>query len=137
MTPTLMVALFLGAGGLLTGLYTLWSNIQDRKVDQLDKQSKVELTEEQKKQVAADAASINSREQRETERWWLEQFELVKKELRTERRWRRRVTDYIKEHQPWDVQAQQKLNEHGVPIPPPPTLDLDDIERDLDEEALS
>lgn len=123
-------AILLGGAALITAGITAWTTVRERRVRDRKQQGEVTLTVEQTKQVAAQAASINNADRIATERWWQEQFNTVRDELVIEQQWRRRMTSYIRRHQPWDEQAQQMLKDCGMPIPPPPKLDVQEFHDD-------
>lgn len=113
-----------GGGGIITTLYTLVTGWRDRAAAKRKDEADTELTAGQLVEVRAEASKVNTEERIETERWWKEQFDAVKDELLVERKWRRRVTKYIKAHQPWDELAQVRLREAAIHLPPPPTLEI-------------
>ena len=135
----MFVALLVAFTGVATTAWNIWERKKKSP-------GEVELTAEERKNVAAQAAKINSEERIETERWWKEQFDAVKEELRQtrekaadeleiERKWRARITKYIRRHQPWDIEMERIARENNWPISPAPRIDLTG-EDDDDEEAL-
>ena len=130
MTPTLWISLVLGAGGALGTLFTVWTKFRDRKLEREKQQGDIKLSQASYNEIASRAAQINSQERIETERWWKEQFDAVKQELKEtredlgeEREWRRKTTSRLRAHQPWDDKQLMKNPESG---PPPPLLDDED-----------
>lgn len=141
MNATLWVSIVLGSGSLLTSLYAVWTQIRNRKLNDIKKEGEVELDSAAYGEIANRAAKINSEERIETERWWKEQFDAVKVELKEtkdelsiERLWRRTVSRYIRRHQPWDDRMVDIARQHNWPIESPPKLDFNEgfTEEDLD-----
>lgn len=131
MNPTLWISIFLGAGGAVGALFTVWTQIRDRKQDRAKKQGSILLDQASYDEIAARAASINSEDLRKVGEFWQQQFDAVKQEneeLRSEidieRRFRRRITRYIRNHEPWDELAESRLAENQIEMPPRPTLDV-------------
>lgn len=163
MNATLIVSLILGAGGALSGLYTLIEKVRNHETEKQKQEGDIQLTDEQSKKIAKDAASITIQDNIRLETWWKEQFDAVKDELREtkeelketkielkksrtdqdttqneldiQRRWHRTVSRYIRRHQPWDDQVVEVARQHNWPIDPPPKLDFDEgfTEEDVDE----
>jgi len=126
MNATLGVSLILGVGGGLSGVYAFVNSIRDRGRDVKKQEGDITLTSEQRNKIAAEAAQINATAAIAQQDWWQAQFKAVVTELEKERRWRRRVTRYIRNHEPWDELAEAKLEAFGIKdMPPRPTLDLD------------
>lgn len=130
MTPTLWISLVLGLGGALGTIFTVLTKISDREREKQKQEGAIKLDEASYTEIASRAAKINSEERIETERWWKEQFDAVKTELKEtreelgdEKSWRRRTSRRLRDHQPWDDIQYQKNPENG---PPPPLLDEDD-----------
>ena len=128
MDATLIVSLVLGVGGGLSGVYAFINSIRDRPRDVIKKEGDIYLTSEQRKKIAAEAAQINSADAIAQQNWWRAQFEAVTVELEKERKWRRRVTRYIRNHEPWDELAENKLHECGITDMPPRPIFEDDEE---------
>jgi len=126
MNATLIVSLVLGIGGGLSGVYAFVNSVRDRSRTVKQQEGDITLTSEQRNKIAAEAAQINATAAIAQQDWWQEQFKAVVAELEKERRWRRRVTRYIRNHEPWDELAEAKLEASGVKdMPPRPALDLD------------
>jgi len=141
MTPTLWVSILLGLGGALGALFTVWTQIRDRRQTKAKAVGQIKLDQASYNEIAARAASINSEDLRKVGEFWQGQFDAVKeenkeirKELDTERRFRRRITKYIRNHEPWDELAENKLAEANrllpgqFEMPPRPGLDLEEDE---------
>lgn len=136
MTATLWISLVLGLGGSLGTAFTVYTKIKDRGLEQEKRTGEVKLDKASYDKIAAEAARINSEKQIEQERWWKDQFEAVKvqnKEMRDELdeegKFRRRITRYIRNHEPWDELAEAKLARANelhpgeFEMPPRPTLE--------------
>lgn len=130
-------ALILGGGGLglLSFIYTLYKDIRDRRHREETQEGEVKLSQKTMDKVAAEAASLNTADIIKIGQLWQEQFNAVREELAIEQRWRKRVTKYIRRHQPWDIKMEQIAKEHNWPIDPAPRIDLTG-EDDDDEEPL-
>lgn len=122
MTPTLWVSIILGIGGTLGAIFTGVSKLLDWKSNKLKKTGEIKLDKASYDEIASRAAKINSDERIETERWWKEQFDAVKielketrEELASEKAWRRKTTKRLREHQPWDDMMHGLHPELGVP----------------------
>ena len=135
MTPTLWVSIVLAIGGILGSIFTLVSKIRDWRADKEKKHGEIKLDSASYDEIANRAAKINSEERIETERWWKEQFDAVKielketrEELSEEKAWRRKTTRRLRLHQPWDDHMAQLHPDIGGP---PILLDEDDELPDL------
>lgn len=137
MTTALLSALLLGGAALLTAVWNAWSNWQERKERREKQQGEVTLTDRQAEQVAAQAASLNTADIIKIGQLWQEQFNAVRAELSIEQRWRKRVTKYIRRHQPWDEEMERIAKENNWPISAAPRIDLtgedDDDEDPMDQ----
>jgi hypothetical protein len=137
MTAITLASLLLGSGGLLTGAWAIYTQLRDRpravkkQESDLEKQhGEIELTQELKQLIAAEAAKLNSDERIEAERWWSEQIESLRADLREEaelarnaRREVNRLVAWADTHQMWDRQAWRKAIESDPQFPPPPQLE--------------
>lgn len=135
MTAALIVSIVLGFGGSLTAVITAWFTIRDRRQAREKKTGEIRLDKVSYDEIASRAAKINSDERIEIERWWKEQFDAVKLELREtrvelerEKNARRKVTKWAKQHQQWDQDAYQLALHTDVNYPPPPLLDENGVD---------
>lgn len=122
MTPTLWVSIILGSGGLLGALFTVWTQLRDRKQTSRKMQGEIRLDAASYEEIATRAASINSEDLQKVGKFWQEQFDAVKddnKEIREEldrqKRWRRKITTRLRVHQDWDHHAFHTHPELGQP----------------------
>lgn len=123
----------LGGGALLASLPSTINQFRDRgrsvskQEGEIEKQEgEVRLTEEERKKVAAEAASINTNDLIKVGELWQEQFNAVREELTTEQRLSRRLKKWADEHQKWDQRAWALALETDPLYPPPPQLEHDD-----------
>jgi hypothetical protein len=135
MTPTLWISLVLGAGGGIGGILAVVTRIVEWRRNREKAEGEIQLGKASYDEIAVRAAKINSEERIQTERWWKEQFDAVKeqlietnKQLQAEKKWRRRTTQRLREHLPWDKEQYDNCPQHG---PPPPLLADDEDEEDL------
>lgn len=129
MSTTLIVSLVLALGAAFTTGFNVYDQIRNKRREHAKLTGEIQLSRGQYDELAAKAAQITSQERIETERWWKEQFDAVRDELTIEQRWRRRVTTYIREHTPWDMKAYEELKKAGIDIPPPPILEVNEVDR--------
>lgn len=129
----------LGSGALVASAITTINSVRDRPRTIEQAASVIKLTDEQRKDIAQQASSSYTEERIRIETWWQKQFELVKAQnveqqhqLDLEKKFRQRLIEYARNHEPWDVLALVRLRESGVTdMPRPPrliTVDLDDEE---------
>lgn len=133
MTAELLAKLVLGSGGLLTGIGLIWKIVIDlldrrrtitKQQGEIEKQQvDVELTSEQINLIKAEAHQAYSSERMDNEKWWADQIERLRRDLATEERARRRLTEWANLHQIWDRRAWALALETDPKYPPPPTLD--------------
>lgn len=126
MSATAITSLLLGAGGTVTGVYAIFTQLRDRGRSVRKQEGEIGLDEKTRGKIIAEAAQINSDERIATERWWKEQFDAVKGELVEEQRLRRRLTRWAKLHEAWDQQAWTLALETDPMYPAPPTLENGD-----------
>lgn len=115
MSVITVATLFLGGGGLITGLLALFSaNVNKRKTN-----TEADVN---------DANAANSREQllQSRELFWRKEFQTMQEnfqseidELRTEVAWLRVL---IENHVPWDWEVVRQLKLAGIEFREPPTL---------------
>lgn len=137
MNDSLLGLLLGGAGlGILSFIYTIYKDFRDRRLHQEQGRAGVILTKTQEREVAAQAASLNTADIIKIGELWQAQFEAVRKELVIEQLWRKRVTKYIRRHQPWDLEMERIAKENNWPISPAPRIDLTGEDDDDDDELL-
>lgn len=131
MTPTLWISLILGAGGVTGAVLAVITRIANWGRDREKSEGSIKLDKASYDEIAIRAAKINSEERIQTERWWKEQFDAVKLELQAtrgelniEKKWRRRTTERLRQHLPWDDHVAEKCPD----LPPAPPLWPDDEE---------
>lgn len=127
MTPTLWISLALGLGGLMSAVMAVATKAGSWRRDKQKQTGEIKLDQASYDEIAVRAAKINSEERILTERWWKEQFDAVKVELQetrdqlaSEKKWRRRTTERLRQHLPWDHHVYENCPEVG---PPPPLWD--------------
>lgn len=130
-----LLALLLGGGalGILSFIYTVIKDVVNRKYNQQSKAGEIQLSKKTLDKVAAEAASLNTADIIKIGQLWQEQFEAVRAELAIEQKWRRRVTKYIRRHQPWDIEMEKVARDHNWPISPAPRIDLTAEDDDDDD----
>lgn len=126
MSATLIVSLLLGGSALVTGAWSIFTQIRDRGRNIQKQQGDIKIDEKTYERIAAEAAQIGSDQRIATERWWKEQFDAVKAELVTEQNWRREMSKRLRRHQPWDDHMYREAQKAGWDVEPPPKLDPDD-----------
>jgi len=132
MNATLIVSFVLGIGGGLSGVYAFANSVRDRVRTVRKQEGDITLTDEQRNKIAAEAAQINATAAIAQQEFWQKQFQSVVTELEKERKWRRRVTRYIRNHEPWDELAETKLEECGITdMPQRPLLEMGEEEDEL------
>lgn len=130
----------LGGGALVASAITTINGLRDRGRTVEQAQSTIKLTDEQLKDVKQQASSSYTEERIAIETWWQKQFELVKaqnaqqqQQLDIEKKYRGRLIEHARNHEPWDELALLRLRQNGVTdMPRPPRLITVDIE---DEES--
>lgn len=135
MTATLWVSVLLGAGGTIGGLLTAFSRISDWRRNKEKKEGEIKLDQASYDEIATRAASINAEDFRKAGEFWQSQFDAVKaenkeirEELRIEQLFRKRITKYIRNHEPWDELAEARLIAAKIEMPPRPTLTFDETD---------
>lgn len=123
-------SLLLGGGALVTAGWGIVTSRQAKKERDEKRPLEIQLSEEQRRQVADEANAQQNEKRIATERWWKEQFDAVRRELTVERRWRRAITKTMRAHAPWDLLVEAKFRELNIEIPVPPPLDVDDFIED-------
>lgn len=123
------------------GIKAFWERRRQRRLQPLEDAkatTEIRLSSSQVKQVGVEAERVYSLQRIETERWWLEQFEIVKRELEEERQerrqeqtdfagWRERLGERLRQHERWDNQQVAALRQANIIAPPPPPLDPDKV----------
>lgn len=111
---------------------------RQEKRDDRKSTTDIKLTESQKEQVSVEAEKVYSTNRIEIERWWLEQFQLVQKQLTDERRvenerWAK-LRKAARVHKVWDDEQVREAHQSGRHPRPAPSLDPDDYTLDDDEQ---
>ena len=116
----------LGGGALTTIVLGLIDRIRNRKFDRLKQGTSVKLDEAQYAEITSRAEQTSSSNLMAVGAFWQGQFTEIEKRLAAEQDWRARVTVKLKEHERWDVRLMKLLEECGMQIEPPPSLNPDD-----------
>lgn len=127
-------ALVVAGGGGLRWLLTRKGQVRKDNRDDEKSASDISLTVKQKQQVSDEAEKVYSTNRIEIEKWWLEQFQLVQKQLTDEReeqsaRWAR-FRKAAAVHKVWDDEQMREAIKRGELPRPAPSLDPDDYEDD-------
>lgn len=130
MNATTIASLLLGGGGALTGFYAIYTQIRDRGRSVRKQESDLRLDEATERRIITEAAKIGSDERIEAERWWSQQIDDLRADLREEstlardaRREVNRLVAWADSHQEWDRRAWRKAMETDPQFPPPPQLE--------------
>lgn len=112
-----------GGGGLLSFGYTIYKDVQSRRQRDQKVEGEIKLDSVTEKRITAEAAQINSDVAIAQQTWWQEQFELLRVELTTEQKARRRITKWAQLHQQWDQKTWELAKRYDPQAPPPPPLE--------------
>lgn len=125
-------------GGGVRWLLTRKDVARKGKADADKTEGEVSLTESQKAEVNEQAETVYSTRRIEIEKWWLEQFQLVQKQLAVERedqdrKWAK-LRKAARVHKVWDDEQVSEALAEGRHPRPAPSLDPDDYTLDDDDE---
>jgi hypothetical protein len=122
-----------GGGGIRYLLQRKTLRRKDAREDQASA-TNIKLTDTQRQQVSDEAEKVYSSNRIEIEKWWLEQFQLVQKQLTDERneqneRWAK-LRKAARVHKVWDDEQVRDAHKEGRHPRPAPSLDPDDYQLD-------
>lgn len=132
-------ALLVAGGGGVRWLMTRKGIVRKEKRDDQTAATGIKLSDTQRQQVSDEAEKVYSTNRIEIEKWWLEQFQLVQKQLTEERRkqnekWAR-LGKAARVHKIWDDEQVSEARKEGRYPRAAPSLDPDDYELDEDYEV--
>lgn len=131
-------ALLVAGGGGVRWLMARKGVLRREKRDDQTAATGIKLTDTQRQQVSDEAEKVYSTNRIEIEKWWLQQFQLVQRQLTDERikqneKWAR-LRKAAQVHKVWDDEQVMEARKYGRFPRPAPSLDPDDYEIDEDEE---
>lgn len=125
-------ALIMGGGGLVAAVISVTAQIRSWRHSKKKEEQGLNLDQTTERKIAADAAKINADQTIEQERWWKEQFDASKEQLKEERSWRLRALKRWRQHDIWDEELYKQARRAKWRVRRAPPLDPDE---DWDEES--
>jgi hypothetical protein len=116
----------LGSGAGMTVVLGVYDRVRNRKFDRRKQDTTIKLDEATYTEIASRAEQVSSTNLMAVGSFWQGQFDMLTKRFESEQDWHRRVAEKLRAHRAWDQQIMRRLDECGIHVDPPPTLDPDE-----------